>query len=190
MNGQLENRRVRMTKRLMKDALLELLEQSDLSNISVMALCQTADVHRSTFYKYYTCPAELLQEIEQDVLDRIPSASPLLNRQDEEDLIGATASFFDYARENQQAFRVLFSESANAGFSCRLVDLLCKQMASVTENGDDPSSMFVLNYIANGSIGMLRAWLNSGFPLSSREMGEMIVSFSRKLTNQSFPSVS
>ena len=48
MNKRIENRRVRMTKRLMKDALLELMEEKDLANISVTAICETADVHRST----------------------------------------------------------------------------------------------------------------------------------------------
>ena len=59
MNEKHESRRVRMTKRLMKNAMLELLEQKELSNISVTALCEKADVHRSTFYKYYTDPADL-----------------------------------------------------------------------------------------------------------------------------------
>ena len=51
MSGQQENRRVRMTKRLMKDALLELLEKKEMSGISVKAICETADVHCSTFYE-------------------------------------------------------------------------------------------------------------------------------------------
>ena len=62
-----------MTKRLMKNALLELLEKQELANISVTAICETADVHRSTFYKYYTDPSALLKEIEQDFLDQIPN---------------------------------------------------------------------------------------------------------------------
>ncbi|MDO5139237.1 MAG: TetR family transcriptional regulator, partial [Oscillospiraceae bacterium] len=64
MTEKNENRRVRMTKRLMKDALLELLAEKDLANISVTAVCEAADVHRSTFYNYYTDPADLLRDIE------------------------------------------------------------------------------------------------------------------------------
>ena len=75
MKGQNENRRVRMTRRMMKDALLELLEKKELSSISVTEICETADVHRSTFYKYYTDAADLLRDIEQDVLERIPTPS-------------------------------------------------------------------------------------------------------------------
>ena len=42
-----ENRRVRMTKRLMKEALLELMEHQDLIDISVTAICKAADVQLS-----------------------------------------------------------------------------------------------------------------------------------------------
>ena len=79
MNGQHENRRVQMTKRLLKEALLELLEQTELAGISVTAVCEAADVHRSTFYKYYREPSDVLRDIEKDVLDQIPFPPPALD---------------------------------------------------------------------------------------------------------------
>ena len=49
MKDNKENHRVLTTKRIMKEALLELLERKALANISVTALCEAADVNRSTF---------------------------------------------------------------------------------------------------------------------------------------------
>ena len=182
MKEQSENRRVRMTKRLMKDALLELLAQTELSGISVTAVCEKADVNRSTFYHYYNSPSELLREIEQDVLDRIPALPAPRNRQGEESLLRATTAFFDYVKENESVFHILFSESANAGFSSRMVDLLCAQHISGVENGDELTAGFIRRYIANGTVGMLREWIDSGFPISSQEIAEMMYFLSRKIT--------
>lgn len=182
MKEQTENRRIRMTKRLMRDALLELLEQSELSGISVTAVCQAADVNRSTFYNYYSCPSDLLREIEQDVLDRIPVPPPVLDREGEDELLRSTTGFFDYIKENERVFRVLFSESPNDDFSSRLVDLLCSQHIPVVENVDEQASRFMQRYVANGTVGMLREWLASGFPVSSREIAEMMYFLSRKVT--------
>ena len=53
-----------MTKRMMKDALMELLEQRPLSTVSVTDLCARADVNRSTFYSYYDNLTQLLREAE------------------------------------------------------------------------------------------------------------------------------
>lgn len=182
MKEQTDNRRVRMTKRLMKDALLELLEQTELSGISVTAVCEKADVNRSTFYHYYASPSELLREIEQEALDRIPAPPVPTNRQGEESLLRSTTAFFDYVKENERVFHILFSESANAGFSSRLVDVLCAQHIPDIENADKLSSGFMRRYIANGTVGMLRAWIDTGFPISSQEIAEMMYYLSRKIT--------
>ncbi len=182
MKEQSENRRVRMTKRLMKDALMDLLERTELSGISVTALCEAADVNRSTFYNYYTSPSELLREIEQEVLDRIPAPAAPLDQQGEKSLLRTTEAFFDYVRENERVFRILFSESVNAGFSARMVDLLCAQMITGVEEADGFSARLMQLYIANGTVGMLLEWINAGFPVSSREIAKKMYYYSRKLT--------
>ncbi len=48
-----EDRRIRMTKRMLKDALIELLKKKDIYHVSIRELCEAADVNRTTFYKYY-----------------------------------------------------------------------------------------------------------------------------------------
>ena len=183
MKAQSENRRVRMTKRLMKDALLNLLERTELSRISVTAVCEEADVNRSTFYSYYTSPSELLRELEQEVLDRIPAPAAPQERQGEENLLRTTGAFFDYVRENERVFRILFSESLNAAFSAWIVDLLCAQMISGVEGTDEASVHFRRLYIAYGTVGMLREWIDAGFPVSSRKIAEMMYCFSRKIAD-------
>ncbi len=55
-------RRVRMTKKLIKDAYLELPESSPSEKISVTDICKVADVNRSTFYMYYEDTIALRQD--------------------------------------------------------------------------------------------------------------------------------
>lgn len=47
------NRRVIMTKKIIKDTFIEMLEKEDISKIHIRDLCNKADINRSTFYKYY-----------------------------------------------------------------------------------------------------------------------------------------
>ncbi len=182
MTENRQNRRVRMTKRLMQEALLEHLELNTLENITITSLCDTADVNRSTFYKYYKEPADLLKEIEQDFLDRIPAAPVILNLESQEQLLNETTGFFDYVKDNERVVRVLFSDSAGNRFAARLVDFICSQNFELSGDLDEAASLFIHLYIANGTVGMLRDWVNKGFPVSSREIAEMMFSLSRKLT--------
>lgn len=182
MTQQHENRRVRMTKRLLKDALLELMEKQDLISISVTAICETADVHRSTFYNYYTDPVDLLREIEQDFLDRIPTPPEILNQQNQKTLLAATSEFFDFVKENKRMIQILFSESSGNNFYLRLVDHLCNGYIYIGENIDEPTVRFRRLYIANGTVGMMREWVNSDCPISSEEIAEMMYSLSRRIS--------
>ena len=171
-----------MTKRLMKEALLDLLEQKEeLSGISVTALCAAADVNRSTFYAYYTSVYDLLRDIERDVLDRIPAPPYPQDGRREESILLMTTAFFDYVRENERVFRILFSKAVNAEFSSWMVDLLCSQLIVGIETEDELSARFLRLYIAHGTVGMLREWIETGFPVSSREIAKKMYYYSRKV---------
>ena len=181
MKNMQETRRVRMTKLLMKDALLELLGRKNLASISVKELCETADVHRTTFYLHYSDPADLLKEIEQDFLDQIPTPPEVIDEPGQEQLLEATTAFFDYIRQSGNTIRVLFSESAESSFSPRLVEYLCSGYIPVDKAADAFSARYLQLYIANGTIGMLREWVDQDFPISSRRIAEMMYFLSRKL---------
>lgn len=49
-----EDRRARRTRRLLKESLLELMEQKHFSEISVRDVTDNADMNRTTFYLHYT----------------------------------------------------------------------------------------------------------------------------------------
>ena len=176
-----DNRRVTMTKLLIKNALLELLEHKELSNISITAICETADVHRSTFYKYYSTTADLLREIEQDYLDRIPVPPQTVDHQNQESVLEANTNFFDYVKNNGKSFRILFGRSEDNGFASRMVEFICSVHLPVGEQEDEQASRFVRLYIANGTVGMLREWINADFPVSSRKIAEMMYFLSKRV---------
>jgi AcrR family transcriptional regulator len=63
-----ENRRVKLTKTMLKDSLIELLQKQPINRITVKEICENADINRSTFYVYYTDQYGLLAEIEDEII--------------------------------------------------------------------------------------------------------------------------
>ena len=170
-----------MTKRLLREALLELLEQKELSHISVTSLCARADIHRSTFYMHYADPIDLLNEIEQDILDQIPTPPQILDKQNQDQLLLSTASFFDFVRQNEKTFRLLFDKNTGNDFPAKMVEFLCHGYIPVGNSSDKQTDRFMQLYIANGTVGMLREWIVSGFPFTSRDIAELMFFLSRKV---------
>ena len=182
MEKQHDNRRVRVTKRMIKEALLELLEHDDLVDISITALCEAADVHRSTFYNYYSDPSDVLREIEQDFLDRIPVPPDKPEQVDAEQLLEKNTAFFDYVKDNDRVFRILFDGSKGSCFAARLVETLCAGYIPVNSDADEITAGFIRKYVANGTVGMMREWVNTGYPVSSREIAEKMYFLSVRIT--------
>ena len=183
MTEKRENRRVQMTRRLMKEALLELLEDTELANISVTAICERADVHRSTFYKYYTDPSDLLREIETDLMNQIPVPPKVLDRKNEDDLIAAAADFFESVRKNCKAVRILFGENAGGDLVSRMVAYLYDGYVPAGPEADALSARFISLYVAYGAVGALREWVMADCPVSSRQMAELMYTLSRKVVS-------
>ena len=42
------------------------------------------------------------------------------------------------------------------------------------ENTDESTAQFIRHFIANGTVGMLREWVNKGFPVNSRRIAELM----------------
>ena len=47
------DRRVKYTKKIIKDTFLNLLKEKEISKITVSEICKLSDINRATFYRYY-----------------------------------------------------------------------------------------------------------------------------------------
>ena len=66
----------------LKNALIELLDTVSFENITIKAICQKASVNRSTFYAYYSCPRDLIEEIESDIISKLVNADAVLEEEE------------------------------------------------------------------------------------------------------------
>ena len=67
----MENQRVRLSKMLLKNALMKLLKEKPLEKITIYELCAEAQLNRVTFYKYYGSQYDLLTDIENDCFRKL-----------------------------------------------------------------------------------------------------------------------
>ena len=54
-------------------------------------------------------------------------------------------------------------------------------MFPLISKNDEFTDRFIRLYIANGTVGMLREWVEKDCPVSSEKMAEMMYSLSRKV---------
>ena len=174
-----ESRRSKMTRRLMKDALMELMEDRPLASVSITELCNRADVNRSTFYSYYSDLLQLLKEIEDDIIGQLPEAKPIDDCADpDRQLIEEFTLFFGYVRKHARDFFILL-QSGDIHFRERLIDTIMSRFRRQPKEAIDPlMSRWSYIYCLNGTFGMMRDWISQDFPVSDREFAELVLMMS------------
>ena len=59
------NRRTIITKKILKDSLLELMQTKPISKITIKEICDLSNMSRSTFYLHYQDQSALLEDTEK-----------------------------------------------------------------------------------------------------------------------------
>ena len=171
-----DSRRTKMTRRLMKDALMELMEVKPLAAVSITELCSRADINRSTFYSYYDDLLQLLEEIADDIIAQLPESKPIDDGADlDRQLVEEFTRFFGYVRKYGRDFLILL-QSGDVQFRDRLIDTIMSRFRrDSAENVDPLMSRWCYLYCLNGTFGLVRDWISQNFPMSDREFAELVL---------------
>lgn len=169
-----DNRRVKMTKRMMKEALIDLMDQKPLEKITVTEICKSADVNRSTFYAYYEDISALMLEIENEVLEHVTIYADNFNDYSDKRMLEVFEEFFNYVKDNAKVFRALVIRHDNSNFNRRMLDtVMDKYKMSLEHNGELPAK-YTYIYSVSGVIGIMGEWIDSGFAISSKKLAKMV----------------
>ena len=175
----MDNRRVKITKKMIKDAMLELLENRPINKITVTDICAYADVNRSTFYAYYDTTIDLIHEIEDDVLNQLPPLSKELpiDKQDQE-FIKTLESFFSYVKDNHRLFKILIIQNSNNDFNQKLIETVMKKYTYRNSNKKIEKYSYI--YCISGVIGLVKEWINNDFNISTTDFSNLVFQISSK----------
>jgi len=178
----LENQRIRITKKMLKDSLIRLLREENIHKIFVKDICQAAQVNRTTFYKYYGSQYDLLAEMENDVLSQISSCLKADDAaSDSKQLLVGILTFIG---ENVDLCRLLLNNNVDPDFPEKLFslqsiwDLLSQQFA--TAYGADELEYFS-DFMVNGGFGVIKKWLNKDNREPPQEIAALLNALIMKL---------
>ncbi|MCM1060529.1 MAG: TetR/AcrR family transcriptional regulator [Eubacterium sp.] len=154
-----ENQRIMLTKKLLKNALIEMLRSDSLYHISIRELCERAGINRSTFYKYYGSQFDLLAEMEQDLLDDINLSLIKENTQNP----GILSDILRYIEKNLDLVRLLLNSSVDPEFAGRLfampqIQKMIKQMLGSELSAAEYE--YTSNFNIYGAYKMVLIWIN------------------------------
>ena len=172
-----EDRRVRRTKKLLTQALTQLLQEKQINEITVKELTDLADMNRGTFYLYYKDIFDMLEKIEDGLFEALDEIVSLHEHDDvSQQTKPILLDLFRFIEENQEMCRVLLSPHGDMNFLHRLNKVVrekCLQMWPNEEEKKDATFEYHYSFVVYGCVGVFRAWLNSECQEPAEKMAEM-----------------
>lgn len=164
-----EDKRIRRTKKLLRQALTRLMQQKDFQSITVTDVVREADINRGTFYAHYRDVYDLREKIESEMIADFRGMIDDIHLNGGSSLHPVLMRAVDYLEENREIVTTLVRVSGAEGFSKKLIHVIeeCR-MESVPCRGVE--DVYVARFIATGVVGMLERWVAESQPLPKNEL--------------------
>ncbi len=181
-----ENRRVRMTKKLLTESFLKFLSEKPLSKITIKEICEDADLNRSTYYTYYTDPYDQLRKLEDEMIfdmhDYVDSIgvgkSETVGHQKQ-----VVRSILEYIHSRKQLFQVLLGENGDNKFEQKMLshfeDLIFHKDFFDEKAIKRKEYQYV--YASTGSLGMIHRWILEDDDVDLETMAEWLTELNSPL---------
>ena len=178
MSLKQEDRRIRKTKKLLKESLIELMNEKKVKDITIKDITERADLNRGTFYLHYLDIYDLLSQIEDEIITNLTALLKTFNETQTLSSYELLEQLFNYLYENKEIFRVLLYTNSDTQFLNKLQTLI-KTMGLFTLQNvykDSPPIVYTyfLSFISSGVIGMVEHWFENGMTLTPSEMASMV----------------
>ena len=174
-----EDRRVRRTKKMLTQALTQLLQEKQAKDITVKELTELADMNRGTFYLYYKDVYDMLEKLEDNLfasLDKIIETPDPATEENSTQII--LQDLFRFIEENREICRLLLSPHGDMNFLHRLNAVLqekCKNYFRATGvQTTDKRFDYLYNFVVFGCAGAIRAWVNDNCKESPEDMANLV----------------
>ena len=183
------DRRITRSRRALRRALIELIEERGLDGFTVNDLCARADLNRGTFYNHFRDKDDLLQSFEDEIMADLRTFQERISKMTLLDLaklklarepLPLLVEVFDKLREQGDFLRAVLGPNGDAKFGPRLRDSLCTELIlgllhDRYRNDPSPFVQYYVTFYATAYLGVITRWLECGMKEDSEEMARIAI---------------
>jgi len=159
-----DNQRVAVTKRMLQEGLLRLLEHKEIDKIKITELCEESGVNRATFYRHYELPKDVLIEL----LHNIVGEMRLLSVPDphSKDGLSQLEHLCRYCFEHSRQLNILFECRLEEDFTEMLDEFYKEHLSEIRQMGqqlhiDSEDVVLASHFYVGGIFFLIRRWMKA-----------------------------
>ena len=176
------DRRVIYTKMVLKQSLLESIQEKPVGKITVKELCEKSGINRATFYAHYNDVYDMLEQIENELyetisrsLDKGWSAGSMF------ELLSGVCSDI---KLNGEVCKVILSDNGDKNFLNRILyvaqDKCVAEWKALAPDADTEKLEKVYSFFSHGSAAVILSWVGNGMQENPAEIAGFIQQITEK----------
>jgi AcrR family transcriptional regulator len=187
----LEDLRVRRTRKLLQKALLEAASEKGFAHVTVRDIAERAMVNRATFYRHYEDKYDLLAHYIEELSELIDSNEGETSAGDQplpslDTPPPGLAKLLRHMQANADFYRVMLGKQGDPTFCAQsfrnYIEQGYRRILSTQAPKSDPSRPpidLTVNYLIHAGIGAIVWWLENDQPCSPEQMAVWLYQLSR-----------
>lgn len=172
-----KNLRVRRTHKLLREALIELIEERGFEALTVGEIAERAMVSRAAFYRNYHDKYDLVEQIFSEALRELLETVPEPGAEHPPRI---WAGFFEHIAKYERLYRALLGRKGSPWFALKmraaLADLLARRLpvwqAAAGRTASSVSDEFTADLLATLFVETITWWLERSRPHPPQEMAK------------------
>ncbi|MED1203952.1 TetR/AcrR family transcriptional regulator [Heyndrickxia acidicola] len=181
--------RVIRTKKSIREALVQLIEEKGFEAITVKDITTNAKINRGTFYSHYKdkydliakCEEEFMNELEEKIIKNVPNIiADLGTNTPNTTSFTILVPFFEYLNRNRGFMKAVLGPKGDLSFQTKLKEFMWKTLFKTNKNPIVKQENllvppeYLVSYIASAHIGVIQQWLNNDRKESPQEIARII----------------
>ncbi|MDQ1236945.1 AcrR family transcriptional regulator [Paenibacillus sp. SORGH_AS306] len=174
--------RVRRTRRLLQDALIDLMDRKPYAQITIQDITDLATLNRKTFYLHYETKDHLLYTTTDEILGELfgdAKEASIINPSIDDLQRYIAKRIFEYVIKYKEFFRVMFERKASMNFIQYMKRYITTFYEQKFSRFDD-DKLFVhkdviASYIGSAYVGVIYWWLDNDMPYTPEKMTEQMM---------------
>ncbi len=162
------NQRVAVTKRMVKEGLMRMLGKKSLEKINITELCQEAGINRTTFYRYYELPRDVLTEMQSEFFEET------FKHFHKPWTVSDIERLFVCLSEHAELVKLFFQYNSDTDWASIFTNIYNSfpemMMTKAFRNLNENSAKLLSAYLAGGAYFLARQWIMEDIPMPPKDV--------------------
>ena len=180
MDANVTDLRIVKTRTNIKNSLIDLLAEKNVSKITVTELAEKAMINRKTFYRHYHTVQDVVDDINYDIVNDVISHAKKSDR-DGNNLVNQLNFIGISIVENKEQINKILKNSPEVFGSGRSVELLKRfievSIRPVLNFKNETKLKYLVEFVVSGFISVYARWFNDGCAESSEKLADAVNEF-------------